>query len=53
MDEIARQTGGHAFYNNNDVSGAINESLNEGNNYYTLAYSPADKNWNGKYRKIG
>lgn len=52
MDEIARQTGGHAFYNNNDVSGAINESLNEGNNYYTLAYSPADKNWNGKYRKI-
>jgi len=27
-------------------------SLDEGTNYYTLAYVPQDRDWNGKYRKI-
>jgi VWFA-related protein len=52
MENIAHETGGRAIYNDNDVRGGIIESLNQGGNFYTLAYSPEDKNWNGKYRKI-
>jgi VWFA-related protein len=52
MDNIAHETGGRAIYNDNDIQGEIIESLNQGENFYTVAYSPADKNWNGKYRKI-
>ena len=52
MENIAHETGGRAIYNNNDVRGGIIESLNQGGNFYTLAYSPEDKNWNGKLRKI-
>jgi len=52
MDEIARDTGGEAFYNQNNLSKLMQRSLDEGTNYYTLAYSPQNSNWNGKYRTI-
>jgi VWFA-related protein len=52
MENIAHETGGRAIYNDNDIRGEIIETLNQGGNFYTLAYSPEDKNWNGKYRKI-
>jgi VWFA-related protein len=52
MTDIARQTGGEAFYGTNDLKGAMSRSMDEGSNYYTLAYSPANHDWNGKYRKI-
>ena len=52
MENIAHETGGRAIYNDNDLRGEIVESLNQAENFYTVAYSPMDKNWNGKYRKI-
>jgi VWFA-related protein len=52
MENLAHQTGGRAIYNDNDIKGEITESLNQGANYYTLAYSPTNHDWNGKYRKI-
>ena len=52
MENIAHETGGRAIYNDNDIRGEIIQTLNQGGNFYTLVYSPADKNWNGKYRKI-
>lgn len=52
MDDIARETGGEAFYNQNDLRKLMERSLDEGTNYYTLAYVPQDPNWNGKYRKV-
>lgn len=52
MQTIAYETGGRAIYNDNGIHDNIIESLKQGENYYTLAYSPADKNWNGKYRKV-
>jgi VWFA-related protein len=52
MKDIADQTGGKAFYNRNDLAGAMRQSLDEGTNYYTLAYVPQNHDWNGKYRKI-
>ncbi len=48
----AKMTGGHAYINKNDLQSAINDSMQTGASYYTLAYSPDDANWNGKFRKI-
>jgi VWFA-related protein len=52
MQEIADRTGGRAFYNTNDIDGAVRKSIDDGSTYYTLAYYPENKNWNGKFRKI-
>jgi hypothetical protein len=52
MSDIARETGGKAFYGSNDIKAALATSMNEGENYYTLAYDPENHKWNGKYRKI-
>ena len=52
MQEIAERTGGRAFYNRNEIGAAIIESMDDGTTYYTLAYSPANHNWNGKFRRI-
>ena len=52
MQEMAERTGGKAFYNRNDIDGAIRRSIDDGSTYYTLAYYPVNKDWNGKFRKI-
>jgi len=52
MQEVAEKTGGRAFYNRNDIDGAIRSSIADGSTYYTLAYSPENKDWNGNFRKI-
>jgi VWFA-related protein len=52
MQDLAERTGGKAFYNRNDIDGAIGRSIDDGSAYYTLAYYPDNKNWNGKFRKI-
>jgi VWFA-related protein len=52
MNELADQTGGHAYYNRNDIDRAIALSVAEGSTYYTLGYYPEDKDWDGKFRKI-
>jgi VWFA-related protein len=52
MQELAERTGGKAFYNRNDIDAAIGHSIDDGSTYYTLAYYPENKNWDGKFRKI-
>ncbi len=52
MDQLAEDTGGKAFYNNNDLSSAVANAIESGSNYYTLIYTPTDKDWNGNYRSI-
>ena len=52
MQDLAERTGGKAFYNRNDIDGAIRRSMDDGSTYYILAYYPENKNWNGKFRKI-
>lgn len=52
MNSIAEQTGGKAFYNTNNIDKAIRESMEDGATYYTLGYYPANKDWDGKFRKI-
>jgi hypothetical protein len=52
MSDMAERTGGKAFYNRNDIDTAISKSIDDGSTYYTLAYYPENKDWNGKFRKI-
>jgi VWFA-related protein len=52
MDHLADQTGGRAYYNRNDIEHGIATSVQDGSTYYSLGYYPADKNWDGKFRKI-
>lgn len=52
MTDIAHETGGEAFYGSNDLKQALSRSMEDGSNYYTIAYTPANHDWNGKYRKI-
>jgi VWFA-related protein len=53
MQQWAELTGGKAFYNNNSLSGAVQQVLDQGSNYYTLTYTPRNGHWDGKYREIG
>jgi VWFA-related protein len=52
MYEIARDTGGEAFYYTNGLSEALAHVVNEGAHYYTISYSPTDKEGDGRYRPI-
>ena len=52
MDMLASQTGGKAFYNQNDLSGIIGKVIDHSSNFYTISYAPDDTNMDGKYRKI-
>lgn len=51
MRDIADQTGGHAFVNNNDLKAAIARSLDNGATYYTVAYTP-EKDEKVTYHRI-
>ncbi|MFZ1138715.1 MAG: VWA domain-containing protein [Candidatus Sulfotelmatobacter sp.] len=52
MDELAQDTGGEALYNMNGLNEALARVLKEGTHYYTLTYSPANKNMDGSLRHI-
>jgi len=52
MNRLAQQTGGKAFYDTNGLKEALQEAINDGSNYYTLAYVPADRRWDGRYRSV-
>lgn len=52
MDQLASQTGGKAFYYNNDLVGAFTESIKSGSDYYTLTYSPSNHDPRGGFRTI-
>jgi VWFA-related protein len=52
LNNMADTTGGRAYYGTNDFAGALTRGFEDGSSYYTLAYSPENKNWNGRFRKI-
>lgn len=52
MSQLAEDTGGTAFYNTNDLASAVESAIESGSNYYTLVYTPSNRNWNGNYRDI-
>jgi VWFA-related protein len=52
MDMLAEQTGGRAFYNQNDLTGIIGKVIGSSEDFYTLSYAPSNANMNGAFRNI-
>lgn len=52
MDQIAKETGGIAFYDANGVSDALARAMDHGSHFYTLTYTPTNSEPDGRYRKI-
>jgi len=52
MNELADRTGGKSYYNRNEINLAVQKAIDDGSTYYTLGYYPANKDWNGKFRRI-
>src|ERR1700690_2462150 len=52
MDVIAQRTGGRAFYNTNDILGAIRKAIDDSLVSYELGYYPDLPKWDGRFHKI-
>lgn len=52
MEDLAKETGGLALYNNNDVMRAVARSAADGGRYYTLGYYPEGGSSDGKFHSI-
>jgi VWFA-related protein len=52
VNKLANDTGGKAFYNTNDLAGALSHAIDDGAHYYTLSYSPSNEKMDGGYRRI-
>ncbi len=51
-DEIARITGGQAFYSRNDLKAVLSDVTELGGDYYSIAYSPSNHNYAGELRQV-
>ena len=52
MQEMAKATGGTAYYNRNDLDAAVREAIATGADYYSLSYVPPLAKYDGQYHKI-
>jgi VWFA-related protein len=52
MERLASQTGGEAIFNSNDLNAALGRAIHNGEHYYTLVYTPSNKEMNGQFRHI-
>ena len=52
INALAQDTGGKAFFNTNDLNGAVQKAVDLNRTYYTLAYYPPDDKGNKEFRRI-
>jgi VWFA-related protein len=52
MDIMAESTGGKSFKNSNNLVLGLRTSIEDGSTFYTLAYYPDNKKWDGQFRAI-
>jgi VWFA-related protein len=52
MQDLADRTGGRAFYNTNDLSGAIHQAVQDSTLTYTLGFYPDDEKHNREFHKL-
>jgi hypothetical protein len=52
MNELASRTGGHAYYNSNDLAKAIHTAVDDSRVTYMLGFYPVDETFDGKFHKI-
>lgn len=49
---LSRQTGGRAFFNNNDMNWALDKALQDQNGYYLLGYQPDEDTFDPKIARF-
>jgi len=52
MQQIAQETGGVATINSNDLKDAVAKAVENGACYYSIAFVPGDKKFNGRYHRL-
>ena len=52
MREVARETGGRAYVNQNEIKVGVERAFEDEYASYTLGYYPENKKYDGKYRQI-
>jgi VWFA-related protein len=52
MREMARETGGRAYVNQNEIKVGVQRAFDDTAAAYTLGYYPENKKYDGKYRQI-
>jgi VWFA-related protein len=52
LKTIADDTGGRAFYDTNDISGALRQAVDDSRLTYVLGYAPSHGKWDGKFHEI-
>ncbi len=52
MLDIARETGGRAYINQNEIKDGVQRAFQDSAASYTLGYYPENKKYDGKYRQI-
>jgi VWFA-related protein len=52
MEDIASQTGGHAYFNSNGLKEALASALGNGSSYYSIGFVPSDKKSSAEFRSV-
>jgi VWFA-related protein len=52
MSTLASATGGHAYFNTNDLAKAIRDAVDDSTLTYTLGFYPTNETFDGKFHKI-
>lgn len=52
INALAQDTGGKAFFNTNDLKGAVQKAVDLNRTYYALAYYPPDDKGTKEFRRI-
>lgn len=52
MREMARETGGRAYVNQNEIKVGVERAFQDESAAYTIGYYPENKKYDGKYRSI-
>ena len=52
LQRFAQETGGRSFWGRNDLDAELAAARTESARYYTISYSPSDRNFDGRFRTI-
>ena len=52
MNLLADRSGGKAFYNNNNLVGAMRTAIADGESSYMIGFYPAHGKWDGKFHEL-
>ncbi len=52
MMNLAERTGGKAYFNSNDLKGAIRGAIDDSRATYTIGFYPTHNTWDGKFHEL-